>query len=173
MLDKQSKLRDLTRFPIINLTNIGRSLAQPYRLLCTPAVIVVDRNGVIVDIFRGPLKQEVLLNAAIGPDWMEEKHFPPAAPHPNMAQLNPREREMWTLYVFEKDLNKGTSFSRAFATRGSVDSKHKIPSNVVTRLDAINGKILNRFVRKGEPICEEYFNSINERNNASINGKQK
>jgi hypothetical protein len=153
-----ARLQELSKFPIVNLTHTGRDLSQPYRILSMPSGILIDRNGVIVDIVLQPMDANCLRQVAEEPDWNKPVARAPVIPPPDMATLVPREMPAWTVYVFGQDLASGTVFRRSHARVHTVYDKTAIPDDAVERLKEVEGKLLKHEVKQGAPLRKSQFN---------------
>ena len=151
------QIRDLTRFPVVNLTNIGRDLPQPYRILCMPSGLVIDRNGIIIAVYLEPLTETILNRAVQEQDWPAPPRPVPLISAPEMAKIIPREMQTWTLYIFGQSLPAGGPFKREYATRGNVYDEEDIPVDSIDKLGEIEGKILQVPVAEGDPIRRSQF----------------
>jgi hypothetical protein len=148
---------DSMQFPLVNLTNVATGLPQPYRILSMPSGIFIDKNGVIVDIFWGPMNEQSLHMMVKMDDWRENPRPVPLVPPPDMSRIVPREMPAWTLYVFRRPLAATSVFKREYARRGTVYDKTLIPSDSVGKLDEIEGSVLKESVREGDPIRKSQF----------------
>lgn len=150
-------IQELARFPVVNLTSIGRDLCQPYRVLCMPSAIVVDGNGIIIDVFLGPMTASRFTKAVQEPDWSKPTRPIPQMASPDMATIIPREMPTWGLYVFRQDLSAGTEFKREYARRTAVYDQEDVPPDAVRKLKEIEGQILKCRVTEGCPVRKSYF----------------
>lgn len=151
------QIRDLTSFPIVNLTNVGRDLPQPYRILCMPSGIAIDKNGIIVAVYLEPLTETILSKAIQEPDWSAPPRPVPLSKPPDMAKIIPHEMRTWTLYVFRQSLPAASIFRREYARRGIVYDETAIPSDSIDKLNEIEGKVLHVPVAEGDPIRRSQF----------------
>src|ERR1035437_9638588 len=92
-------VKALTDFPVVNNTII--QLDEPYNLLQRwPGAILIDRNGIIVEICPQAMTEKQLAEVVSRPDWKGKPRSLPKSDPPELVK-NYSSRKPFVIYVYE------------------------------------------------------------------------
>ena len=152
---KRLDIKSLTEFPMVNNANI--ELKEPYNLLQRwPSAILIDRNGIIVEICPQTMTEKQLVEAVSKPEWEGKPHSLPVSDPPELVK-NYSSRKPFVIYVYGRNLERGSQFQHDSGHLGNVYLKSDVPMDSVTSLKKEEGKTLRASVRKGDPIRKSDF----------------
>ena len=147
--------KSLTDFPVVNNTII--QLDEPYNLLQRwPSAILIDRNGKIVEICPQAMTEKQLAEVVSKPDWEGKPRSLPKSGPPELVK-NYSSRKPFVIYVYARDLERGSQFQHTFGHLGYVYLKSDVPRDSVESLKKMEDKTLRSSVRKGDPIRKSDF----------------
>ena len=153
--DLPASLASIATFPVVNMTKLD--LTEPYALLARmPSSILIDGEGIIVDIRLGPLKQETLDDILDIPAWGHSSRLAPGEPPLFIKEYS--HRKPFHYYVYAKALPPGHQLQDDDIGRTNVFSKTLLPEGRLLRKSNASGKTLRDAVQAGEVVRESNFN---------------
>jgi hypothetical protein len=157
-IEPPAAVKELTRFPIVNITELAHDpLQEPYNLLQRwPSLLVIDERGIIVGVYPPPLVESNIVNAFSLNSWSGAVRLPPDKVPPGSV-TNWSSRNFWVVFSYTTNLSVGSEFQKGQGALKRVYFADDVPPDEISGLNSLLGKKLKRSVKLGEAIRKNDF----------------
>lgn len=143
-----------TTFSVVNMTKLD--MPEPYALLeRLPSSILIDENGVIIDVRLGHLQQGDLCELLNISTWRKSQREPPGNPSLFIKEYS--RRKPFHYYIYAKPFSSGHRLQELDIDRTNVYSRLLLPERRILRKSNATLKLLINDVKAGQAVLDVDF----------------